>query len=603
MRLLRGLSDRVRTEAGAAGLLAVVTVVALVWANTPLSGLYDDLWHVHAEFSLGPVGVSMDLHHWVNDGLMVLFFFLVGLEVRHELAEGSLRNRTAALLPMAAGVAGVLLPVLIYLAVVVAGGGDGASGWGVVVGTDTAFLLGALAVVGPVMSNQLRVFLLALTVVDDFLAVAVMGLFYSDDVRPGWLLVALLCLGALWLLGRTRQWRSSPYVAVVAVLWYATVQAGVHPSLAGMVAGLLVPAYATQRHSVELAKSDFRDYWQSPQAVAAQAVRSSLSRSISVNARLQHTLRGPTTLVIVPVFALANAGVDLRGGVLGDALGSPVTWGVVLGLVVGKLVGIAAVTLLAVRLGLGRLPDGVGGGSILGGAALSGIGFTVSLLVVELAFDGTPMAGQATVGVLLAMVVALLLGWAVFAVAARFMGETTADLPTLLDPPVDPDRDHVRGNPHASLTVVEYFDFECPFCARATGMWRDLKAHFGDDLRYVVRHVPLDGMHPHARRAAAAAEAAGRQGSFWEMHDLLFSRQDALEPDDLVAYADELGLDVELFAADLESAELAAVVQEHADSAHRSGVRGTPTFFVDGVRHLGPHDARTLIDSLESVRT
>ncbi|WP_299056713.1 Na+/H+ antiporter NhaA [uncultured Nocardioides sp.] len=603
MTILRGLTDRIRTEPGAAALLAVVTVVALVWANTPLSGLYDDLWHVPAGFSLGPVGVEMDLHHWVNDGLMVLFFFLVGLEVRHELAEGSLRDRSAAILPMAAGVAGVVLPVLIYVAVVGgAGGGEGLGGWGVVVGTDTAFLLGALAVVGPAMSNQLRVFLLALTVVDDFLAVAVMGVFYSDDVRVGWLLAALACLGALWLLGRTRQWRSSPYVAVVAVLWYATVQAGVHPSLAGMAAGLLVPAFATQRHSVEAAKSDFRDYWQSPQAMAAQAVRSSLSRSISVNARLQHSLRGPTTLVIVPVFALANAGVDLRGGLLGEALTSSVTWGVVAGLVVGKLLGISLVTLAAVRLGLGRLPDGVGSGSILGGAALSGIGFTVSLLVVELAFDGTPMAGQATVGVLLAMVLALLLGWAVFALAARFMGETTADLPTVLDPPVDPARDHVRGNPDASLTVVEYFDFECPFCARATGMWKDLKAHFGDDLRYVVRHVPLDGMHPHARLAAAAAEAAGRQGRFWEMHDLLFTRQDALEADALVTYADELGLDTETFAADLGSADLAAVVQAHADSAHRSGVRGTPTFFVDGLRHLGPHDARTLIDQLEAAR-
>lgn len=601
MASLYGVLGRLRTESGAAGLLVVVTVVALLWANSPWSGSYTALWHTPVSLRVGDLTLDMDLHHWVNDGLMVIFFFLIGLEVRQELAVGALRDRRRARVPLVAGLAGVLVPAVIYLVAV--GGGEAARGWGVVVGTDTAFLLGALAIVGPALSNQLRIFLLTLTVVDDFLAVSIIGVVYSEDLEVVPLLVAVGCLGALWLLARTRQWRSAPYVVVVIVLWYATVTAGVHPSLAGMTAGLLVPAYATQRHKVEAARTLFRDYWQSPQAGVERSVRRGLARSISVNERLQESLRGASALVIVPVFALANAGVDLRGGLLAESLGSTVTWGVVLGLVVGKLVGIALATFAAVRLGLGQLPEGVGRGSVLGGAALSGIGFTVSLLIIGLAFDSTSDLGrEATVGVLLAMLLATALGWAIFRLAARRWGETTADLPTTLEPAAGSGADHVRGEPDASLTLVEFLDFECPFCARATGMWRDLHAHFGADLRYVVRHLPLEDVHPHAWGAAVAAEAAGRQGRFWEMHDLLFTRQDALEKPSLIGYADELGLDVEQFAFDLEDPDVADLVQRSADSARVSGARGTPTFFVNGHRHRGPHDARTLIEALERAR-
>lgn len=597
---LSGLLDRLRTESGSALLLVGVAAFALIWANSPWSGSYTELWHTGASFRIGSLGLEMSLHHWVNDGLMVIFFFLIGLEVRQELAVGSLRDRSMARLPLIAGVAGVLVPAVIYVAVV--GGGEAARGWGAVVGTDTAFLLGALAIVGPAMSSQLRVFLLTMTVVDDFLAVSIIGVVYSEELQVAPLLVAVGCIALLALLARLRQWRSAPYVLVVVVLWYATVESGVHPSLAGMAAGLLVPAYATQRHKVEAARKLFRDYWQSPQAGAERSVRRGLARSISVNERLQESLRGASALVIIPVFALANAGVDLRGGLLGEALGSRVTWGVVLGLVIGKLLGISLATFAAVRLGMGRLPEGVGGGSVLGGAALSGIGFTVSLLIVGLAFDSTSAFGrEATVGVLLAMVLATGLGWLVFRIAARRWGETTADLPTVLDPPVGLE-DHIRGQPDAPLTLVEYLDFECPFCARATGMWRDLRARFGAELRYVVRHLPLEDVHPHAWGAAVAAEAAGRQGQFWEMHDLLFSHQDALELPALIGYADELGLDVEQFIGDLEDPDVAARVQRSVDSAGASGARGTPTFFVAEHRHRGPHDARTLIRALEQAQ-
>lgn len=302
----------------------------------------------------------------------------------------------------------------------------------------------------------------------------------------------------------------------------------------------------------------------------------------------------------MPIFALANAGVDLRGGLLGDSLGSPVTWGVVAGLVLGKLLGIGLATLLAVRLGAGRLPEGVGMGSVFGGAALSGIGFTVSLLIIGLAFGTAPDLGrQATLGVLVAMVLAGVLGWAIFKVAARRWGEETADLPMTLEPPVDPEVDHIRGPEDAQLTLVEFVDFECPFCAHATGSWDDLHERFGDDLRYVVRHLPH---HPNGPLAARAAEAAANQGMFWPWLDFVFTRQHALERDNLVDYAVELGLDVETFTEDLDSAEVAKRVERDDASAADSGAHSTPTFFVEGCRLLGGYDARTLTAMLESSR-
>lgn len=581
-KISRGRVARyLRTESGAAVLLVIVTVVALAWANSPLSDAYFELWHLDVGFDFGPLGLHMDLHHWVNDGLMVVFFFLIGLEVRQEFAHGSLRDRSRARLALIAGVAGVVLPALVYVLIVGLAGSEGLHGWGAVVGTDTAFMLGTLAIVGPRLSGQLRVFLLTLTVVDDFLAVSIIGIVYSDEIRIVPLLIALASLVALWRLGRTRQWRAMPYVLIVIVLWLATVYSGIHASLAGMAAGLLIPAYATQRHKVVAAKQLFRDFWQSPSAASARAVDCGLSRGISVNERLHEFLRLPTALLIVPVFALANAGVDVRGGLLAEAFGSPVTWGVIAGLVLGKLLGI-------------------GVGSVFGGAALSGIGFTVSLLIIGLAFGTTSDLGrQATVGVLVSMVFATLLGWLIFKVAAQRWGEKTADLPMVLEPPVDPEIDHIRGPEDAQLTLVEYVDFECAYCAHATGSWDDLRAHFGDDLRYVVRHLPH---HPHGPIAARASEAAANQGMFWPWLDFVFTRQHALEREHLIGYAAELGLDVERFIADLDSTAVIERVERDLASAVASGAHATPTFFVEGRRLRGSYDARTVTAALEASR-
>jgi protein-disulfide isomerase len=366
-----------------------------------------------------------------------------------------------------------------------------------------------------------------------------------------------------------------------------------------MLSGLLVPALDPRRSDVEDAARSFRAFRQSPMPGVQRAARRSLTRAISVNERLQEALHTPTSHVVVPVFALANAGVDLRDGVLGDALGSRLMWGIVLGLVVGKAVGIFLGAFASVRLGWGRLPQGVGLGHTLAGGALSGIGFTVSLLIISLAFESSRLQDQARVGVLLAAVLASLAGWLAFRFAARFLGQRDAALPTLLSRPVDPSRDHVLGPADAELTLVEYLDYECPFCARVSGVGDELRAHFGDRLRYVTRHLPLP-VHPHAELAALAAEAAARQGRFWEMHAVLFAHQDQLELEDLVGYAADLDLDVEQFMRDLDDDALARHVAHDVASAEESGVRGTPTFFVGEDRHVGPHDARTLIAALEA---
>jgi Na+/H+ antiporter NhaA len=590
----------IRTEAGSAGLLVAVSLLALIWANSALSPYYVDLWHAELSVTVAGGGVTMDLREWVNDGLMVVFFFVIGLEVRREFSVGELTERSRLAVPVAAGVGGMLVPALIYLAF--NSGGDAAAGWGIVIGTDTAFLLGMLALVGPAVSTQLRIFLLTLTVIDDIVAVTVIGVAYSDALQPVWLAAAAGCLLLMWLLGRWGVWRGAAYVLVALALWLATLESGLHPAIAGMTAGLLMAARTPERHEVEGAASLARAFRQSPRADVGRSAQLGFQRAISVNERMLMVLHPWTSFAVVPVFALANAGVDLRGGMLGEALRSPLTWGVVVGLVLGKLVGVGLGSLLAVRLGLGRLPQGVGEGQVLGGAALSGIGFTVSLLIVGLAFESERQQDAATVGVLLAACAAVLLGWLVFWAAARFRGERTAGLPMLLSEPVDPARDHIRGRVEAPLTLVEYGDFECPFCGRATGVVRELRERFGVELRYVFRHLPLADVHPCAELAACATEAADAQGRFWEMHDVLFRHQSQLRPEDLLGYAADLGLDVEAFARALDDESVARRVREDVASAEASGARGTPTFFVQGIRHTAPHDTETLARALEGAR-
>ena len=591
---LRGF---LRTEAGSAALLLSATLLALAWANSPWSDHYDSLLRAELSLSLAQWDLTMDLQHWVNDGLMALFFFVVGLEVRREFSIGELTERRRATIPVLAALGGLAVPALLYLAIAPAG--EAARGWGVVIGTDTAFMLGALTVVGPVFATQLRVFLLILTVIDDIVAVSVIGVFYSDELHVPALLAALGLSVLMAALSRQGGWRAWPFTVVGLALWLATLEAGLHASVAGMVGGLLVAARAPARDAVEGAAQRFRAFRQSPHVDVGRSAREGLQRAISVNERLQAVLHPWTAYVVVPVFAFANAGIDLRGGVLLEALTSRVTWAVTVALVLGKLVGVAGTALLAVRAGAGRLPQGVAPGHVVGGGALSGIGFTVSLLIVGLAFDDQQLRDQATVGIFLAAVLATALGWFAFTATATWRGQVDADLPRFLDRDVEVEVDHIAGPPEAPLTLVEYADFECPFCARATGVTAELRDRFGPRLRYVFRHLPLPDVHPHAELAARAAVAADRQGRFWEMHDLLFSHQDELEIEDVAGYAATLELDVEAFLRALDDERTGARVRADVASAEASGARGTPTFFVNGRRHTGPHDAQTLAAALE----
>ena len=589
-----------RTESASAGMLLAASVIALAWANSGWSDTYFRLLHTKASVHIGSAQLSMDLQHWVNDGLMALFFFVIGLEVRREISMGELSDRRRVMVPIMAGIGGMVVPILLYLAVNPSG--EASRGWGVVIGTDTAFLLGALALVGPAFSTQLRVFLLAVTVVDDIVAVSVIGIVYSETITAVALVVAAAALAVLPLLDRLNVWRASFYAIVSAIAWVATFKSGVHASIAGMAAGLLVAARPPSRQEAEHATRLFRAFRQSPLPAMGRIATHGLARVVSVNERLQVILHPWVSFVIVPIFALANAGVDLRGGVLGEAMRSPVTWGVVVGLVAGKYIGIAVAAKATVRFGLGTLPRGVRFGHVLGGGALSGLGFTVSLLVANLAFTAPALTRQATIGVLLAALLSTLTGWLTFQAQRAFSKDRARESLLGLSEPVDPERDHIRGPVDAPLTLLEYGDYECGFCARVTGAAHEVRERFGDDLRYVFRHLPLGHAHPNAELAAIAAEAAGGQGGFWQLHDMMFDHQDELELEDLIGYADAIGLDVEQFVRDLDDDEVAARVRADVASAEASGANGTPTFFIQGRRHTGQHDAQALIKALEAAR-
>ncbi|WP_222264722.1 Na+/H+ antiporter NhaA [Modestobacter marinus] len=585
-----------QTEASSAALLVLGTVLALAWANSPWSGSYDGFWHIELTLRLGSAQVSEDLRHWVNDGLMCFFFFLIGMEVRRELSMGELTQRSRLSVPTLAAIAGLVLPALIYLAI--NAGGPGAHGWGIPMATDTAFVLGALALVGQHTPTQLRVFLLSLSVVDDIGALTAIAVFYSADIDLLALAIAALCIVAFQLLTRLRVWRGPAYFAVGVVMWLAMHASGVHATIGAVVLGLLVSAYPPRRDEVESAGSLARAFRQSPDVALARRAKLSVERAISPNERIGAQLVPWSSYVVVPVFALANAGVQLNTELLGRAVTSPITIGVFLGLVVGKLLGIGLASTLAVRTGMGQLPPGVSLASVWGGAALSGLGFTVSLFVTDLAFADPVLREEAMVGVLSAAVVAAALGSVWFWQLGRRAPRPDTTGPHRLVPPVDPAVDHVRGPVDAPLDLVEYGDVECPFCGRATGVVEELRRRFGDDLRYVFRHLPLPDVHPHAVLAAEATEAAGAQGAFWAMHDRLFAHQDQLEADQLLDHAAALGLDLGRFAEELGKGTHAGRVRADVARAEASGVRGTPTFFVNGIRHDGPTTTEALAAAL-----
>ena len=591
VRARQGLG-RLGPDRASAGLLLLGALVAAVWVNSPVSAGYDSFFAAPITLTMGSSTLALTVHSLVNDVLMATFFFVVGLEVKREVTIGELSARDRAVVPAAAALGGLVVPALVFL--LVAGRSGHAAAWGVVISTDTAFLLGALALVGPSHPARLRLFLLTMAVVDDIGALAAIALFYTDHLRWLPLALAAVALGLVALVRFLPTGRGPAYGALAVAVWLGLFESGVHPTLTGVAMALLIPVHAPRRPQVEEAYALTRAFRQSPTPGYAAAATRGLRESISVNERLQGSFAPFVSFVVLPVFALANAGVRLDG--TAAALRSPLLWGVVAGLVGGKLVGITGATWLVQRTGLGRLAPGLTAGRVAGGATLSGIGFTISLLIVDIAVHDPAAATAARLGVLVATVLSVALGWLVLRVADRL--QPPVPVGKILLRRFDPRRDHFRGRPDAPLQIVEYGDFECPFCSRATGSVDEVLDLLGDDVVWVWRHLPLTRVHPHAVEAAQAAEAAARQGRFLDYSRALFTHQDRLERADLLAQADELGLDVEEFTADLEDPETARRVHDDADDADLMDLLSTPTFFVNGRRHVGPYDAESLVAAL-----
>jgi Na+/H+ antiporter NhaA len=593
-----------RTETGSAAVLLAATLGALAWANIDPSG-YAGAWGTELSIRIGTTGLAADLHEWVNSGLMAFFFLVAGLEARREFDMGELRERRRLALPLVVGLGGMVVPVAIYLAF--NAGRPTASGWGAAMSTDTAFALGMLALVGQGVPDRVRTYLLTFSIVDDVAGIVIIALAYSGHLNLVALVVGLAILGVV-VLARSRGIRNgAAYLLLGVAAWVAFFKSGIDPVVVGLVMGVLALAYTASRGDLEQASESFRLFREQPTPELARDARESVRTAISPNDRLQQLFHPWTSYLIVPLFALANAGITINGGFLARAYASPVTLGILLGYVAGKPAGTVAAAWLLARISRGRIRPPIGWAAVTGAGAIAGIGFIVSLLIASLAFHGSQLA-EAKMGVLSAAVCASALSWIVFRVTALLPKRLrlrallgTAETITDLAVPVDPERDHVRGPHDAPVTLVEYGDLECPYCGQAESVIRGLVADYGD-LRYVWRHLPLTDVHPHAQLAAEATEAAAAQGKFWEMHDQLLDHQGALTARDLIRYAGEIGLSTAQFTRDMREHTGAARIAEDIDSADLSGVSGTPTFFINGRRHHGAYDIEGLSDAVRAAR-
>ena len=593
----------VRTESGSAIVLVAGIVTALAWANIDASS-YETVWRTDFSIALGRYGITQDLRTWVNSGLMTLFFLVVGLETRREFDLGDLRERRRFVLPIVAGVAGMIIPIGIYL--LINQGRMSVHGWGVAMSTDTALALGVLAVLGRDIPDRMRVFVLTVFVVDDLAALAVIAVAYSDRVTMTPLVVAAAAFALLLLAVRLRLERRMVFVGLGILMWGALRASGVDPIVAGLAIGLAAPAYTPARDELQTATGLVREFREQPTPELAKSARVGLSSTLSPNARLQTLFHPWTSYLIVPVFALANAGIVLNADFLRHAYTAPVTLGVLVGYVVGKPLAVVSSSWAVTRLSRGRIRPPIGDAAVIASGTIAGIGFTVALLIADRAFAG-PELDQAKLGALSAAVLAAVVTWAVLRITALLPAQRRARAllgdPRLIQdliPAVDPDRDHVRGPHRAAITVIEFGDFECPYCGQAEPVVRELLTD--TTIRYVWRNLPLTDVHPRAQMAAEAAEAAAAQGAFWPMHDLLLQHQNALTRDDLLHYAEQLDLDTARLGDDFDRGAYATRIAQDVESADLSGVSGTPTFFINGQRHYGAYDIDTLTAAITAER-
>lgn len=410
-RVGRPVRNFLRIEAAGGILLLTATIIALVWANSPWSDSYHDILETHISLQVGDLlHLDESVLDWINDGLMAIFFFVVGLEIKRELVVGELRDPRAAALPAIAALGGMIVPACIYIAF--NSSGAEFDGWGIPMATDIAFAVGVVSLLGDRVPSAMKVFLLTLAIVDDIGAIAVIAVFYTDDFSSGWFLAAVA--GILVVLGMrlVRIWWIPAYVLVGAFVWLAVLESGIHATIAGVILGLMTPAIPLKSEAEARDIDDWirRAVRGDASAPVVRRANFELKEQVSVVERLEDVLHPFSSYMIIPVFALANAGVMLSGDTLSDALTSPVTLGVAFGLVVGKFVGVSTATFLAVKSGIATLPRTASWIDVFGLAAMAGIGFTVSLFVTGLAFDDPGIADEARIGILAASTVAAVLG-------------------------------------------------------------------------------------------------------------------------------------------------------------------------------------------------
>jgi Na+/H+ antiporter NhaA len=601
-------------ETGGAVLLALAIAAALIWANSPWSGSYGSFWASTVSVNLSGHVVTNDLRGWINEGLMTLFFLVVGLEAKRELDLGELRDRRRLAVPVLAGLGGVIASTAVYLAVTAGQGGAG--GWGTAISTDTALALGTLTLATRSQGNRLRVFLLTVLVIDDLAALVVIAVAYPERIDGAALAAAaglvLLLLGLRRYGARRRETAEGgvatyPISIVVGFgLWLALFESGVDPVIAGLLIGLLTSAYTPRRARLERGTKLARSFREEPTPRLAYSARASLTAAISPNDRLQYRLHPWTSCAIVPLFALANAGVHFDTGLLSAAATSTVSWGIVLAFVAGKPLGILATAWITAKgtPRAGKLP--VSWRELVGTASSAGVGFTVSLLVASRAFDGA-LLDQAKVGVLATALVSPLLStvsfWPLHRThdeAAERWTEGSPAFPDLaLD--VDPAVDHIRGDTEAPVTLLAYGSFGCRYSSAAAAVVSDVLERFAGRVRYVYRHLPLTDVDPSAQLAAEAVEAAGEQDAFWAMHDRLSSRPEEITLDAVYRAGRSLRLDLDRFFADLGRHAHADRIARDVRSADASNVAGTPTFFIDGRRYDGAFDLDSLTAGLAAA--
>ena len=421
-RMLKPINEFLHQEASGGILLIIFTIAAMVWANSSWSDSYHHLWHTYLTINLGDYSLNYSLHHWINDGFMVIFFFTVGLEIKRELLVGELSSMQKASLPIAAALGGMIVPAAFYT--IFNSGGEGAGGWGIPMATDIAFVVGIMALLGPRVPFPLKVFVLALAIADDIGAVLVIAFFYTSQISVTALIVAAVVIVFLTMLNKWGTKRLIPYTILGIILWIAFLKSGVHATIAGILLAFTIPAssrYNTKRFS-EKTKELIQNFdsigehgenvlLNEDRQTSVMAIEESCEKILTPLQRFEHGLHPWVSFFIIPLFALANAGVTLAGLDIVEAITSPISIGIIVGLFIGKQLGIFAFSWAAVKLKIASLPEGVSWKKLYGAGILAGIGFTMSLFIAGLAFSDPALLDLSKIGVLTASLISGIVGY------------------------------------------------------------------------------------------------------------------------------------------------------------------------------------------------